>query len=386
MEQGFDFESRRIRAYFAQLAAHFGGATDVQIIAVAHMVSNSVHFLPALDSLGRIALLLPKPSARDSDEAEVIRSYGFREGVLSRDWASDPDMGVSQILDAVDESKPVVVVDIGGYFRPLLRPLANRLGDGFLGVMEGTENGVQKYEESDELSVPVVTVARSPLKLPEDYLVGASIVYSVEAILRSQAQILQTRTACVIGYGRVGSGVAEVLRGRGIPTVVHDNSPIAMAEAAARGFQVYRRLDEALSISSLVVSATGSHAIDAHALGALRSGCLVATVTSADDEFSADSPLSRYRKSVVSERHGDLVVRYDGDNGKYFWLANDGKAANFAHGAVIGPAIQLIEGEKLAAVMALADRVFPVANVPQELATKDRVPVARIWNEHFLAD
>ena len=390
-----DFESRRIEAYFSHLNALVGPVPGLQIVVVAHMVANSAHFLPALNTLGNIALLLPKPSARDSETVAEIRDLGFAEATLSRDWSADSG-AVCRVLDAhLDGDSPFVVVDIGGYFAEPLKQMSDYFGSRFLGVMEGTENGVRKYEMqygsdgAEQFPVPVVTVARSPLKLPEDYLVGASVIFSVEAALRTQAQILQTRSACVIGYGRVGSGVAEVLRGRGISTVVHDESPIAMAEAAARGFQVFRRLDEALGTSNLVISATGNHALDASALSAVRTGTLIATVTSADDEFGEDGPLDYYTRSEVSPGLGDLITRYDSDNqnNKYFWLINDGKAANFAHGAVIGPAIQLIEGEKLYSVKRLAEEAFTgPRDAVFELGRSDRVAVATIWNEHFLSD
>jgi adenosylhomocysteinase len=163
-----------------------------------------------------------------------------------------------------------------------------------------------------------------------------------------------------------------------------------MAEAAARGFPVFRRLDEALFTAGLVVSATGNHALGKNALAALRSGTVVATVTSADDEFAKDKPLSGWISSAVDG--GPLtgeedIVRYDNDTGKYFWLINDGRPANFVHGAVIGPAIQLIEGEKLMLVKRLTERAFPgPTSSVAELNTSDREVVARIWNEHFLPD
>lgn len=383
------FEDLRVKAYFSHLVAQVGIAPEVQSVVVAHMVSNSLHFLPALNSLAPIALLLPKPNSRASSEAERIRALEYPERDLDRFWTKEPEKVIKRLTERLDPSKCFVIVDIGGYFAEVTDSIAEHFGPRFLGIMEGTENGVQKYELQAPFTSVVATVARSPLKLPEDFLVGASIVYSIEALLRTQAQILQTRTACLIGYGRVGSGVAEVLRGRGIPTVIHDSSPIAMAEASARGFPVFRRLDEALSSAGLVVSATGNHALGKSALAALRSGTVVATVTSADDEFAEDKPLGGWAASAVDGgpiTGNEDIVRYDSDTGKYFWLINDGKPANFVHGAVIGPAIQLIEGEKLMLVKRLTERALSPTSGVAELETTDREAVARIWNEHFLPD
>jgi adenosylhomocysteinase len=378
------FEAKRIAAYFSHLVADMGAVPSVQVVCVAHLVSNTAHFLPALDSLAPISLLLPKPKTTDSNEAGVIRQLGFSEAPLSRDWSKDPSRVVATLRESVQPGIPIVLVDIGGYFAESIDMIGKLMDGQIAGVVEGTENGAQKYERAGISGrVPIVTVARSPLKLPEDFLVGSSIVFSIEAVLREQAQILQTRTACVIGYGRVGSGVAEVLRGRGIPTVVHDKSSIAMAEAAARGFQVFRRLEDALALSSLVISATGGGALDKTALAALRPGAVVATVTSADDEFRDQDWATRYRQSRVS----DHIMRYQSDDRRYFWLLHEGNPVNFVHGAVIGPAIQLIEGEKLFAVHRIACGQVPrLRGRLSELASDARSKVADVWNDHFLDD
>lgn len=380
-----EFEELRLPAYFSHLAGRVGRAENVELVCVAHMVSNSVVFLPALADIAPVKLLLPKPKTEKSAEAERIAKFNFTTHKLRREWAKDdPDDVAKVVRESTSPNSRLVFVDIGGYFAESIDAISSKLDGRVIGVMEGTENGVQKYENAPSPpQVPIVTVARSPLKLPEDYHVGSGVVFSVEAVLREQAQILQTRTACVIGYGRVGSGVAEVLRGRGIPTVVHDKSPIAMAEAAARGFQVFRRLDEALQVSTLVISATGGHAIDRRALANLRSGAAIATVTSVDDEFVEDD-LRLYRPTKVSH----AITRYDSDGQRYFWLINDGNPANFLHGAVIGPAMQLIEGEKMAAIKSLSDGTFvkgPRTEIA-EVSLEDRIKVAEIWNEHFLGD
>lgn len=383
------FEDQRLRAYFSHVATSLGALKDVRLLSVAHMVHNSSIFLPALSDIAPVALLLPKPKTADSDIGREIRSqFPGLPIPFDREWAKDANKVAEAVSQYTAPKDRVILVDIGGYFAESLDEIVALTNDRVIGVMEGTENGVQRYESECErrglgqYSVPIVTVARSPLKLPEDYHVGSGVVFSVEAVLREQAQILQTRSACVIGYGRVGSSVAEVLRGRGIPTVVHDTSPIAMAEAAARGFRVYRRLDDALGASTLVISATGGHAIDRRALASMRSGTVIATVTSIDDEF-VESDLNMYKPSYVSPS----IKRYDSSGQRYFWLINDGNPANFLHGAVIGPAMQLIEGEKMAAIRAIATGEYVgLGRGISEVKKEHRLKVAEIWNEHFLDD
>lgn len=371
----------QIEAYFSHLVSQLGPRRDVATVAVAHMVPNTVTFAPALDKLTSLQALLPKPkSIARAEYSQLGAKFTMRQ--LTREWAND----VRAVVTTLDElglaGKNVVVLDIGGYFASSIDDIAAQSSAKILGVMEGTENGVQKYERASH-RVPIVTVARSPLKLPEDYLVASSVVFSIEAVLREGAEILQTRSAAVIGYGRVGSSVAEILRGRGISTVVYDNNPIKLAEAAARGFRACRRLDDALAFSSLVVCATGNRSLDLAGFAMLRDGAVVASVTSADDEINLPALVPGYVATRLSEGMTQYQENRSGDLGRRFYLIANGNAANFLHGAVIGPAMQLIEGEKLAAVRELIQGGVRPGRIG-ELSEQTRVEVARIWNDHFL--
>jgi adenosylhomocysteinase len=346
------------------------------------MVPNTVSFVPALNDLASVSAILVKPKTKTRDEYQILNREGFRLLDLDRSWAASPVEVNKTLIDLGLTQKNIVILDIGGYFAGSIDEVAKLFDGQILGVMEGTENGLRRYEANPPTSVPVITVARSPLKLPEDYLVGASVVFSIEATLREQAEILQTRTATVVGYGRVGSAIADILRNRGIGTVVYDNDPIKLAAAAARGFKCFKRLNEALSCSSLIVCATGNKALDLKGFALLPDRAVVASVTSADDEFALDELAGSYTPNVLSPR----LTRYGENRGgkivRSFDLIAGGNAANFLHGAVIGPAMQLIEGEKLAAVSAIV-KGLPKGHI-SELSDVDRRSVAEIWNHHFL--
>lgn len=376
------FSDAKVEAYFSHLLSTLPVRKDVHVLAVAHTVPNTVLFLPALSSLVTLSGVLPKPKSVGRPEFRVIKST-YKTLKLSRDWAANADEVVSTLSKLGLRSKLVAILDIGGYFAPSAQKIHSMLGSNFVGILEGTENGVKKYEQCWPNNVRIATVARSPLKLPEDYLVASSVVFSIEAVLRENAEILQTRSAAVVGYGRVGSSVAEILRGRGINTAIFDNDPAKLAEAAARGFQARPNLRDALSAASLVVCATGSQALKLDGFAMLRSGCVVASVTSADDELDLDSLAKGYIRNELSQG----ITKYEENRptGRHFFLIAGGNAANFLHGAVIGPAIQLIEGEKLATLSGLInDELGDRDDGPLELDMAGRRNVAEIWNEHFL--
>jgi adenosylhomocysteinase len=366
------------RGYFRHLCGALPGRKDVSVICIAHLVDNARFFLPSIDELFTLGLVLPKPKSADpSIAAEIARQ--FRTFPLTRAWAADPKQVVRELrrVKEIKHGGKVIFVDIGAYFAESLPGICKLLRGQVLGVLEGTENGLQKYERRpDQIPVPLFTVARSPLKYPENYLIGTSVVFSIEAVLRDQAEVLQSRQACVIGFGKVGRSVATALRDRGVSTVIHDSSSIALAEAAARGFQIFRGLEEALSHATLVVGATGNTSLNASGFAVLRDKTYVATVTSGDDELDLPSLKIGFARRRLSER----VEQFIGE-GRSFFLINNGDAVNFAHGAVVGPAIQLVEGEKLACLACLARE--DSKNGINELGPAARKEIADIWLDHF---
>jgi adenosylhomocysteinase len=324
-------------------------------------------------------LVLPKPkSANDAVRREIKRQFPCHQ--LTRKWAENPAAVVRTFRKhgILTGRAGTIFIDIGGYFAESLSEICKKAGGQVIGVIEGTENGLLNYEKrADRLPVPVYTVARSPLKYPENYLIGVSVVFSIESILRSTAQVLQSQRACVIGFGKVGRSIAGALRDHGVPTVVYDHSPIALAEAAARGFQIFRSPSGALRDASLVVGATGSKSLDTEGFANLKDGAYVASVTSGDDELE----LSALDRGYAQRRTGRHTQRFS-DGSKSFTLLNGGNAVNFVHGAVVGPAIQLIEGEKLACITELASRRRQPPGI-YELATPARQRIAEIWLDHF---
>jgi adenosylhomocysteinase len=374
-----------VNAYFSDLVGRLEGDRSVKAVVVAHAVPNSVLFLPYLDKLVDVVCVLPKPGTVGTAEFHEI-SKMFNTRSLTREWASTGGNILEVFSKVRTSTTDVILVDIGGYFANSAREVHSIIGKRLLGVLEGTENGLQRYEGNARPEFPLISVARSPLKLPEDYLVASSVVFSIEAILRDEAEVLQTRAAAVLGYGRVGSAIADILRGRGINTVVFDKDPVQLAKAAARGFQAHTTLLGAVGSATLVVCATGNKSISGNDFVALKEGTVVASVTSADDELDTSVLKATYKRQFLSK---DLT-RYDSvdSSGHYILMVADGNAANFVHRAVIGPAIQLIEGEKLAAVSTLIQKRLPAAPYSgpafYEVDAKLRQEVASVWNSHFL--
>ncbi|MFF4835168.1 adenosylhomocysteinase [Streptomyces sp. NPDC001315] len=367
-------EKARLDAFFRQITTQFPGDSRITSLIITHLLPERPAFLRAMATTTAVRAVLPKPRSIDrSTLAQVRRTFPVYD--LSRELFADSTTALDFLEDTA-AGKEVVLLDIGGYFAPCLETLVGKFSGRVLGVVEDTENGHQRYAAFDHLPCPVVSVARSPLKDCEDHLVGRSIVFSADALVRGRGDILTSRNACVIGFGKVGRAVAQTLRAQDLRVTVYDSDPVKGVQARAQGFRTSSSTTEALQDAELVLCATGNLALRQGDFAALRNGAYLASVTSSEDELELGSLHGLYRRTPV----GDQLTRYE-VTGHYFYVLADGGAVNFVHGAAVGTYIHLVQAEIVAATAALSNGQFQ----PGLHATpaSDRQTIARIWLDHF---
>lgn len=179
-------ERARLDAYFSRVGGQFTPEALPSSVLVTHLLPERPAFVRAVGAVSNLRAVLPKPkSITAAAKREVEREFPVDE--LSRGLFTDPDTAVAY-LESRAAYESVVLLDVGGYFAPSLDAVCERFSGTVLGVVEDTENGHRRYAERDKLPCPVVSVARSPLKDPEDFLVGQSVVFSAEALLRGRGR------------------------------------------------------------------------------------------------------------------------------------------------------------------------------------------------------
>ncbi|MDX3434379.1 MULTISPECIES: adenosylhomocysteinase [unclassified Streptomyces] len=368
------FERAKLDAYFARIAAQFGPDEQTSSFLITHLLAERPAFVRAVAAMTRLTAVLPKPkSVHPAAQRETERTVVV--DTLTRELFTDPDTALDY-FESRAAGEPVSLLDVGGYFAPALTDIHSRFTGRLTGVVEDTENGHRRYEALDKLPCPVISVARSPLKDPEDYLVGQSVVFSTEAVMRGRGDILHGRPALVIGFGKLGSSIARLLHAKGVQVTVFDINPVRRTQALSQGFTVARDRETALTGAGLVLCATGAVSLRGEDFSHLRNGAYVATVTSSEDELDLAGLPDVYTRTLV----GDHVTRYQ-TTGHYFYLANGGNAVNFIHGASVGPFIFLIQAEILAAIRMLTrgDLTPGIHEVP----APDREAIAATWLSYF---
>ncbi|MEU8269872.1 NAD(P)-dependent oxidoreductase [Sphaerisporangium sp. NPDC049002] len=350
--------------------------SDAASLVITHVLPGQMDFLATLNRIAAVAAVLPKPKSADHATLEEVAGR-YRCDVLVRGRFADPRWLAGYLIDRA-AGRRLVLADIGGYYAPALAAVCSAMPGMIAGVVEDTENGLRRYLALGDLPCPVYSVARSPLKEPEDRLVGEAMVFSIESLLRRLGQVLAGQRACVLGFGKIGASVAAALHARHAQVTVVETDPVRDAQAISIGYGS-APLPRALAAADLVVSATGSRAIGMEHLGMLREGAVLAGATSADDEFDL-AALHRPASGFTHEALVDGAVRYRRD-GRSFVLLGSGNAVNFLHTSALGPAIHLIKAEIIASMARLAAE--PHEPGLYEVPGDTRALIAAAWVEAF---
>jgi adenosylhomocysteinase len=134
-----------------------------------------------------------------------------------------------------------------------------RIGEGIKGVTEETTTGVLRLyqmQETGQLLFPAINVNDSVTKSKFDNTYGCR--HSViDGINRGTDVMIGGKTVVVCGYGDVGKGCAEALRGQGARVIVTEIDPICALQAAMDGFQV-AVLEDVLETADIFITATGN--------------------------------------------------------------------------------------------------------------------------------
>jgi len=134
-----------------------------------------------------------------------------------------------------------------------------RIGAEIRGVTEETTTGVHRlYDMMREGSLlfPAINVNDSVTKSKFDNKYGCRHSL-IDGINRATDVLIGGKVAVVCGYGDVGKGCAESLRGQGARVIVTEIDPICALQAAMDGYQV-ARLDDVLDVADIIITATGN--------------------------------------------------------------------------------------------------------------------------------
>lgn len=344
---------------------------NISLVVVSHIIPSSEEYLRSLHENFNLVGVIPKPKSINKRTLKLLK----RDGITILDQFSRESLNNKpvELINLLKAHEKVCLVDIGGYFSGITVQLKDGLGSRLIGIVEDTENGHQKYEKNLSGKYTVISVARSSLKTFEDQLVGHSVAHATETVLRQINVVISYRNCGIIGYGKVGRGIADYLRQRGVRPRVSEAKAMRAIQASCDGATICST-EELLKKSDVIFCATGTRALDLLKFRGVKKGAFIASVTSSDDEFDLKFVDSEYERSAIA----DHVTRYS-KRGHSFHLLNDGNAVNFLYAAAVDKYINLVQGELIFSIMKLSNLKGKglktmVTNTPEE-----REEIARLW-------
>lgn len=356
-----------VRGFFRSLVSD--NDKKISVIAVSHIIPSSEDYINSLDENFNLIGIIPKPKSVNENSLTRLKASGI--SILEQYTRESIDDDPASLVNLLKKHQNICLVDIGGYFSNVYPQLKESLGDRLIGIIEDTENGLQRYENNKNHDCIVMSVARSELKNFEDQLVGHGIAHATETVLRQINILINYKNCGIIGYGKIGKGIAEYLQQRNIRPRVCEINPIRSVQAACDG-AIICNIDALIAESDVILCATGSRALDIVKLRDLRKGSYVASATSSEDEFDLRFVDEEYKQ----ERIDAHIIRYS-KRGHSFHLLNNGNAINFLFSAAVDKYINLVQGELIYSI----SKITKVQNSGVILVndTKEHEDIAREW-------
>jgi adenosylhomocysteinase len=161
------------------------------------------------------------------------------------------------------------------------------MAPGIIGVTEETTTGVHRlYEmfENGSLLFPAINVNDSVTKSKFDNLYGCRHSL-IDGINRATDVMIAGKTAVICGFGDVGKGCAESLRGQGARVIVTEIDPICALQASMQGYEV-RKLESVIGTGDIFITTTGNKdIISAEDMGKMKHQAIVGNIGHFDNEI-----------------------------------------------------------------------------------------------------
>ncbi|WP_031497693.1 adenosylhomocysteinase [Bryobacter aggregatus] len=196
------------------------------------------------------------------------------------------------------------------------------------GVSEETTTGVHrlyKMQQDGKLLVPAINVNDSVTKSKFDNLYGCRESLA-DGIKRATDVMLAGKVAVICGYGDVGKGSAQSLRGMGARVIVTEIDPINALQAAMEGYQV-TTIEETLGLGDIYVTTTGNvDVITLDHMRQMKDQAIVCNIGHFDNEIQVDK--LNAEKGVTRLNIKPQVDKYTFATGNSIYMLAEGRLVN----------------------------------------------------------
>jgi len=232
---------------------------------------------------------------------------------------------LEQTITGKDGWRPNMLLDDGGDLTLHIHDHYPELAKEIKGVTEETTTGVHRLQEMQQngtLLMPAINVNDSVTKSKFDNLYGIRESF-VDALKRATDVMIAGKRAVVLGYGDVGKGCAEALKGLGATVYVTEVDPICALQASMEGFRVVD-MNNVVSEGDIFVTTTGNHNVITHEhMFNMKNQAIVCNVGHFDNEIDVAS-LANYQWEEIKPQVDHIIF----PDGKRIILLAKGRLAN----------------------------------------------------------
>jgi adenosylhomocysteinase len=301
-----------------------------RIAGCLHMTIQTAVLIETLTALGaEVRWSSCNIFSTQDHAASAMAAAGIPVFAWKGETEEEAEWCIAQTIDGLDGWRPNMILDDGGDLTTMMHNQYPELMNDVKGLSEETTTGVLRLYEmvaKGTLKVPAFNVNDSVTKSKFDNLYGCRESL-VDGIKRATDVMIAGKIAVVCGYGDVGKGCAQSLRGLGATVLITEIDPICALQAAMEGFRVVT-MEEAAPIANIFVTATGNFSIITHAhMLAMRDQAIVCNIGHFDAEIEIVS-LRQYEWENIKPQVDHVIF----PDGKRLIILAEGRLVNLGCG------------------------------------------------------
>ncbi|MBV9104398.1 MAG: adenosylhomocysteinase [Verrucomicrobia bacterium] len=314
------------------LRAEFGTARPLagaRIAGCLHMTIQTAVLIETLIELGAsIRWSSCNIFSTQDHAAAALAAQGIPVFAWKGETLEEYDWCIEQTVFWPDGQPLNMILDDGGDLTAIVHQKYPHLLKGIRGLSEETTTGVHRlYQmmERGELGCPAFNVNDSCTKSKFDNLYGCRESL-LDGLKRATDVMIAGKVAVVCGYGDVGKGCAQSLKGQGARVIVTEIDPICALQAAMEGYQV-ATLEEVVQEGDIFITATGCRdIIRREHLDAMKNQAIVANIGHFDLEIDVASVFND--KNLKRIKIKPQVDQAEWPNGKRVTILAEGRLMN----------------------------------------------------------
>jgi len=234
-----------------------------RIAGCLHMTIQTAVLIETLQALGaKVTWTSCNIYSTQDHAAAAIAETGTNVYAWKGETEEEYDWCIHQQIAAFGEAGPNLILDDGGDLTAVMHTDYPELLENCRGISEETTTGVARlYQmfESGELKVPCINVNDSVTKSKFDNTYGCRESLA-DGIKRATDIMIAGKVVVIAGYGGVGKGCADSMKGLGARVIITEIDPICALQAAMEGHEV-TTMDEAAPYADIIVTATGCEGV-----------------------------------------------------------------------------------------------------------------------------